>query len=51
MVDQTKKTKKVKLTHSENEIYEQFSFTDDKRRLHQQHYNNQAKYINLIILN
>ena len=34
---------KEKQTHLENKIDEQFSFTDDRRGLYQQHYHNQAK--------
>ena len=39
---QTRK-KNEKQTHRENKIDEEFSFTDDRRGLHQQHYQRQAK--------
>ena len=42
MKEQTRKNKE-KQTHPENEINKQFSFTDDRPELHQQHYHNQAK--------
>ena len=35
--------KKEKQTHLDIEVNEQFSFTDDKRGLHQQAYHNEAK--------
>ena len=46
MEEQTRK-KERKTTHLDNEINEQFSFTDDKSGLHQQHNNNQAKIYQL----
>ena len=38
-----KQTEKKNQTHPENKIDKQFSFTDDRRGLHQQHYHNQAR--------
>jgi len=35
--------KKEKQTHLDIEVNEQFSFTDDKRGMHQQAYHNEAK--------
>ena len=35
--------KKEKQKYPENEINEQFNFTDDKRGIHQKHYHNPAK--------
>ena len=37
------KQEKKKAKHPENEITEQYNFTDDKKGLHPQHYHNQVK--------
>ena len=42
MEEQARKMKE-KRTHQENKIDEQYNFTDDRRRLQQQHYHNVAK--------